>query len=341
MENKLQEEAQTLASQMLNACQTIKAERQEKQNEHKQTPQIIDPQAKFQSIMNQARDVLTGKENLKANNKIENFHENMADLGSVFLLERKIFNFVVRLLFAMIILFIILLIALICILPLKEKEPYLVTFANDTQNFAIVQKADATITNNEALNRQLIGAYILNRETINQIDDKEKREVIREQSNSKVWREFENIVAQNESIYTNPNLQREVKIINISIIANKKEAYIATADIEVKLLSQGILKSQKRYKVTLAYKFIIENIIDYASMPKNPTGFKITNYSVTEIATIKELNKENQIHQSSGSKIKYKGEEKKDEKKTNDYSYSILSDFTNEGNQENQDGERK
>lgn len=185
-------------------------------------------------------------------------------------------------------------------MPLKEKEPYLVTFTNDTQSFAIIQKADQSITANEALNRQLLGAYILNRETINRIDDKQRSDTIKEQSSPEVWNVFERIVAQEDSIYSNKNLTRVVKIINIAII---KKSY-ANADVSISLYAGGVLKSEKRYRIVISYKF--KTIaIDYNSLPKNPTGFTVTGYAITEIAIIKELPDENKIKQSK-SRIKYK-----------------------------------
>ncbi|WP_181881760.1 VirB8/TrbF family protein [Helicobacter sp. MIT 14-3879] len=64
--------------------------------------------------------------------------------------------------------------------------------------------------------RSLIGSYILNRESINHIDDKKRFDIIKAQSSSKVWNNFEAIIAQEKSIYTNNNLTREVEIINIA-----------------------------------------------------------------------------------------------------------------------------
>ncbi len=57
-------------------------------------------------------------------------------------------------------------IIIVCLLPLKEKVPYLVTFSNATQNFAIVQRADKSIRANQVLVRQLVASYVNNRENI-------------------------------------------------------------------------------------------------------------------------------------------------------------------------------
>lgn len=73
---------------------------------------------------------------------------------------------------------IIIIIIIICLLPLKEKVPYLVTFSNATQNFAIVQRADKSIRANQALVRQLVASYVNNRENISNI--KEQNEIAHE-----------------------------------------------------------------------------------------------------------------------------------------------------------------
>lgn len=243
--------------------------------------------------------------------------ETVQDARSIFKIERKIGDYLILIALFFFLTSFIEFIIILTLLPLKEKEPYLVTFTNDTQSFAIIQKADQSITANEALNRQLVGAYILSRENINRIDDKEKNEVVREQSSPEVWRVFERIIAQEDSIYSNENLTREVKIINISII---KKGY-ANADVSISLFYNGILKSEKRYRIIISYKFKTL-AINYKSLPKNPTGFTVTGYSITEIATIKDLDEENKVN-SSKSRIKYTDKKSKPTNKNDD---DILND---------------
>lgn len=307
--------------------------KEQKPNQDEKDEKEINKRLKISSLLSNAKEIFINKNQVTPEGKIEIIYESPQDLTGIFRLEKRLFEVMFRLLLIMIALFILLVIAIIIIMPLKEKEPFLVTFANDRQNFAIVQKADDTITANEALNRQLIGAYILNREVINQIDDKERMEVVREQSSTKVWRIFEKIVSEHESIYTNSNLQREVNIINVSILTQKKKASIASADVDIKLFFQGILQSQKRYRITLAYKFVIENTIEFASMPKNPTGFRVTEYAITEIATIKKLDKENRVEKSSGNKIQYKN----NPNTSQDYSFKTPSLIGNDNSNSESD----
>ncbi|WP_104712522.1 type IV secretion system protein [Helicobacter cetorum] len=242
--------------------------------------------------------------------------ESVRDANTILKVERKISDYLILIASFFFLTTLTLIILIIVLLPLKEKDPYLVTFANSTENFALIQKANSSITANKALVRQLLGAYILNRELINRIDDKERQEIVREQSSNEVWQTFENLVAHENSIYTNEKLTRNVKIVNIALI---KKGY-ANADVEVTLYDTGIVKSIKRYRIIVGYTF--EPIeIDFVSMPKNPTGFQVYGYSVTEIAVIKELDKENQVENPSSNQSKIHYKDNNETNNVNDYGY--------------------
>ena len=233
------------------------------------------------------------------NEQIKSIFEPVAKAQFLLALQKRIFEistygFLISLAFNLILTIVVFFV----LFPLKEKEPYLVTFSTQEQNFAIVQKADTSITSNEALRRQLIGAYILNREVIDRIDDKAKREIVRAQSSFDVWRTFEGLVANEESIYTNEHLTRTIKIINISL---KNKTY-ATADVEISLLHDGSIQSIKRYVISLTYGFEPQKF-DFTSLPKNPTGFIVKRYAITEVEILKELDDENKVLKTK-SKIK-------------------------------------
>ncbi|WRC13682.1 hypothetical protein KVE30_00205 [Helicobacter pylori] len=299
-------------------------------------------------------------------NKLSGFSVNDLDMQSVFRLERNRLKIAYKLLGLMSFIALILAIVLISILPLQKTEHHFVDFLNQDKHYAIIQRADKSISSNEALARSLIGAYVLNRESINRIDDKSRYELVRLQSSSKVWQRFEDLIKTQNSIYVQSHLEREVHIVNIAIyqqdnnpiasvsIAAKllnenklvyekrykivlsyiddKSRYelvrlqssskvwqrfedliktqnsiyvqshlerevhivniaiyqqdnnpIASVSIAAKLLNENKLVYEKRYKIVLSYLFDTPDF-DYASMPKNPTGFKITRYSITEIA---------------------------------------------------------
>ncbi|MGT0054143.1 VirB8/TrbF family protein [Helicobacter pylori] len=241
------------------------------------------------------------------NSQLENFKKDELDLSSVFEIQRKNTQIAYRLAIGGLIGIIALSIAIFIMMPLKENTPYFIDFANSDKHFAVVQKADTKVDYGEAFLRNLVGSYIMSRETINHIDDKIRlNETIREQSSDEVWKTLEQLVSGKGSIYSNSNMDREIKIINISIYKQGKQQNIAVADIVAKVFDKGYLISEKRYRVSLIYHFKPLIQFDYSSMPKNPTGFIVDKYSLSEIASIKALDKTYKKVERPHSKIEYK-----------------------------------
>ncbi len=241
------------------------------------------------------------------NTQLESFKKDELDLSSVFEIQRKNTQIAYRLAIGGLIGIIALSIAIFIMMPLKENTPYFIDFANSDKHFAVVQKADTKVDYGEAFLRSLVGSYIMSRETINHIDDKIRlNETIREQSSEEVWKTLEQLVSGKGSIYSNSNMDREIKIINISIYKQGKQQNIAVADIVAKVFDKGYLISEKRYRVSLIYHFKPLIQFDYSSMPKNPTGFIVDKYSLSEIASIKALDKTYRKVERPHSKIEYK-----------------------------------
>ncbi|MCQ2651872.1 hypothetical protein JT161_02505 [Helicobacter pylori] len=247
------------------------------------------------------------------NTQLESFRKDELDLSSVFEIQRKNTQIAYRLAIGGLIGIIALSIAIFIMMPLKENTPYFIDFANSDKHFAVVQRADTKVDYGEAFLRNLVGSYITARETINHIDDKIRlNETIREQSSEEVWKTLEQLVSGKGSIYSNSNMDREIKIINISIYKQGKQQNIAVADIVAKVFDKGYLISEKRYRVSLIYHFKPLIQFDYSSMPKNPTGFIVDKYSLSEIASIKALDKTYKKVERPHSKIEYKNNQNKE-----------------------------
>lgn len=169
-------------------------------------------------------------------------------------------------------------IIIILLFPLKQKEPYLVFFSNADQNFVKVEKANSNYKTQKALVYSLVAAYVQKRETINRIDDVIRYEDIRLQSSSEVWDGLENLVTQKGSVYQNESIKRNIEIINVSLVVNN----IAQIDFVVKTYYSNRLESTKRRRATLAYVFDDQEIT-FNNIPKNPTGFKVIGYEITEV----------------------------------------------------------
>ncbi len=171
----------------------------------------------------------------------------------------------------------LLVIAIVVMLPLKQNVPYLVFFSNAESNFVRVEAGNLNIRSEEALLKSIIASYVQKRETINRIDDEVRYEDIREQSSRKVWDTFRRIVTQQNSIYSNKDIYREIHIINLSVLSK----YVANVDF-IAISTDSRSKILKRYKATLKYDFVNQDI-NFDSVPKNPTGFIIEEYALTEV----------------------------------------------------------
>lgn len=259
--------------------------------------------------------------------KVEILFERVKDAQSLFELERRIQRYISLFALAFFIVSIIEFLVILTLIPLKEKEPYLVGFSNATQSFVTIQKADEEITANESLIKSLINAYIYNREEINGIDDKERHEVVRLQSNTRVWQSFENLIAQEQSIYANSNLVRKIEIINL---IKFKDGYMH-ADVVMRLYNKEnmSLAMEKRYKIVVVYKFNKQKI-SFELQPKNPTGFIVVDYSVSETHIIKELNENNKLNISKSRIILPKSNEDKEiTSKTQNQASTNTDEFNN------------
>ncbi|WP_104710850.1 VirB8 family type IV secretion system protein [Helicobacter felis] len=219
--------------------------------------------------------------------KIDGFSFKHMDLNSVFRLERKHTAIAYKLVALLSVISLSLAIAIVVLLPLKETQHHFIDFANQDKHYAIIQRADGSISSNEALVRSLIGHYILNRESINGIDDQERYEIVRLQSSSKVWRLFEELVASKNSVYTDSKIQRDIQIIHIAILEGVQGSKISHVQIKAKLFHEGKPVYEKRYNITLSYAFVSPPKSDNTPLPKNPTGFQVTQYSVTQMQDFK------------------------------------------------------
>lgn len=201
------------------------------------------------------------------------------DPNHIFALERNIkqYMFVLNIIFACIIILLIILFAVL--LPLKQEKPYLVFFSDAQTNFVKVEPANMDIRSDEALLKGIIAGYVLKRETINRIDDIQRYDEVRIQSKPSVWNTFRTLVTQNNSIYSMKGIFREIRIINSSILSKN----VATVDFTATVINEATgEKSFKRYRATLNYDFTQQEL-NFKSLPKNPTGFIVNEYALTEV----------------------------------------------------------
>lgn len=169
--------------------------------------------------------------------------------------------------------------AIITLTPLKETKPYLLFFADGETNFVKINEANMDVRADEALLKSILAGYVKNREQINRINDVERYEIIRIQSKRQVWTAFQNLVTTPNSIYTQPALYRDIKILNVAILSQK----VATIDFYASIKDENNTPYEsKKYRASVEYDF--KNTQEtYNNAIENPTGFIINRYTISEI----------------------------------------------------------
>lgn len=207
------------------------------------------------------------------------FKENKKNPNFLFKLERNIKAYMLYTIIILAIVIGLLTLALLFLIPLKETKPYLVMFSNAQSNFVKIAEANMDIRSDTALLKNILAGYVINRETINKINDIERYEIVREQSSRDVWEAFSNLIKAKNSVYTTKNLYREVKIINVAILSKN----VATIDFSIEQSNK--LRTELKwfnYRAAINFDFA-EKSDTYDSTLKNPTGFVVKEYALSTI----------------------------------------------------------
>lgn len=207
--------------------------------------------------------------------------ETQKDKNYVFSLERNVKAYMLYTIIILGVVSICLAIALAGLMPLKQTKPYLLFFADGETNFVKINEANMDMRADVALLKSILAGYVKNRELINRVNDKERYEIIRVQSKRQVWNAFQNLIAQQGSVYTTPNIYRDIKIINVAVLSDKVATidFYATIYDEERTLNTS---TSTKYRASLEYEFA-EDTQTYNSSLENPTGFRINKYMITEI----------------------------------------------------------
>ncbi|WP_024954363.1 type IV secretion system protein [Sulfurospirillum arcachonense] len=207
--------------------------------------------------------------------------EQVKDAISLYLLEKNLTNMLFKINMVQSAIIFILVICIISLFPLKEKEPYFVNFSNADMNFIQVRKANEEMQNDIAVQESLVNSYVYMRETKNNIDDRFRTERVRLQSTFGVWKDFGKIFKNENSIYQNKEITREIKLLNTSFIPNNP---IAQIDFQATTKRNGEIIKVGDYRVVVQFHFKNEKM-KFEDMKINPTTFKVNSYSLSEIRT--------------------------------------------------------
>lgn len=207
------------------------------------------------------------------------FDDKKVDPNFIFKMERNIKAYMFYIIIALAIVSVSLSIAIAFLTPLKETKPVLLKFSDADSRFVTMSDTNLNVRSDEQLLKSILAGYVKNREMINRIDDIERYNEIRVQSSRQVWEAFQTIVADPNSIYTTKNYYRDIKILNVSILSYN----VATVDFQAEITNpSGTEKEYKKYRCAIEYDFQNQNNT-YEDTLKNPTGFVVKQYRVTQI----------------------------------------------------------
>lgn len=206
--------------------------------------------------------------------------DNVKNTIEILRVENKLISILFKMNIIQFGIIILLIIALISLFPLKEKEPYLVQWTNAQMNFARVTKADEEITKDRATKQALAIAYVHNKETKNNIDDSVRHETVRLQSSFDVWNQHKAIVNDDKSIFQKKDLIREVNIITVNLFPNTNVAQI---DFRAVIKRGDKILDEADFRAVISYEFVVEKI-KFDDIAKNPLAYKVTAYNLSKIS---------------------------------------------------------
>ncbi|HDX6250481.1 TPA: virulence protein [Campylobacter fetus subsp. venerealis] len=215
------------------------------------------------------------------------FEDRKKDPNFIYKMERNIKAYMFYVIIALSIVSMSLSVAIALLTPLKETKPVLLKFSDADSRFVTISDTSLNVRKDEQLLKSILAGYVKNREMINRIDDIERYNEIRTQSSRQVWEAFQTLVADPNSIYTTKSYYRDIKILNVSILS----ANVATVDFQAEITNpSGTDKSFKKYRSAIEYDFQNQSST-YSDNIKNPTGFIVSKYRVTQILDEKEVSK--------------------------------------------------
>ena len=207
------------------------------------------------------------------------FDDKKVDPNFIFKMERNIKAYMFYIIIALLVVSVSLSIAIALLTPLKETKPVLLKFSEADSRFVTMSDTNLNVRSDEQLLKSILAGYVKNREMINRIDDIERYNEIRVQSSRQVWEAFQTLVADPSSIYTKKNYYRDIQIINVTLLSQT----IATVDFQAIITNPSETeKTYMKYRSAIEYDFENQSG-NFKDNMQNPTGFKVSQYKVTQI----------------------------------------------------------
>ncbi len=173
---------------------------------------------------------------------------------------------------------VLLVLAIIIMMPLKEKIPVYVEFSSSGNNFVKIAKANEDITSNEILKSYLLCKYVIDRETVDRITEQKRYQNIAASSSSKLYEQFKSVYGDEKTgLYYKEGFKRAVMIIrDYSLAFGVHRVEIQTTDTD----QYSNVKISK-WIINIKYKFADQENIKYDDRFFNPLGLLVTEYTIT------------------------------------------------------------
>lgn len=165
----------------------------------------------------------------------------------------------------------------------KEKVPEPIIFEVDTTAHKIVRVEKGSLNaDKESLLRQVtLRNYVLNRETINHIDEKDRWEKVRLISSKSVYLKFYNLMnpdVNKSSPFANNDFDRRIKIISDYPLPNSGNAH--RIEFYVMDTIKHEVYPEQRFVAVIQYEVGEEFAIEYEDRFNNILGLTVTKYNI-------------------------------------------------------------
>lgn len=163
------------------------------------------------------------------------------------------------------------------ILPLKTTEWLVYEFSSSNNTFVRVARAGDEITANEALTSMLLRKYVMDRETINRVDEQDRYASVMAQSASNVAATFKNIYGGENSPLNISGYLRAVVINRDSKLGTGlHQVEFTTTDT-----TNGIKPDVRQWVASISYTWSAQKV-RADDITFNPAGLVITQYSLAQ-----------------------------------------------------------
>lgn len=178
------------------------------------------------------------------------------------------------------------LIALIALIPLKERVPYLYTFNHATGEIMKLGRLEpTTLTANWELDRYFMTHYVINRESYNSDNIDYPYQIAWAMSDESTRRQYDAEVSSDTK--TSPyRVYGKNKFVTVQVLSiSKLNENAAEIKFDKTLHDRNSETQQTVHKEAIIKWKYVKEVATQKVLDRNPLGFKVTYYQVTQINT--------------------------------------------------------